>query len=640
MQTTIQIMSPTLANQIAAGEVIERPASVVKELVENAIDANSGRIEIFVEEAGLKSIHVIDDGDGIPKEEVPKAFERHATSKLLSNEDLFRIRTLGFRGEALPSIASVSEVTVETAQKNLPGRRLVLKGGELIEDRAASSRKGTRIAVEALFYNTPARLKYVKTLKTELSHITDGINRFALAHPDISFKLVSDGSTLIKTVGNRDQIQAIAGVYGVGTAKKMKAIRGESFDFELSGFVSLPEVTRASNTYITLILNGRVIKNYALTKAIVEGYGSTLMVGRYPVAVISIQVDPLLLDVNVHPTKQQVRISSEKELGQLLKDTIRKRLHEETRIPSAYENVIEKPKKRQKADEKPQQTTIFSQQPSSSDSPFLKNQGSSDSVEAKHSKDFASHSAEEGEKDQFQHNTQPNQYESNFSKLLEDRKDVSFETVNPASEQKVNEGDFESGFPDLDYIGQMHGTYLFAQNEKGLYIIDQHAAQERIKYEYFKEAITRQGTDLQELLVPVVLDYPLDEAVTIRDNQSKLEEASVFLEEFGQNSFLVRQHPNWIKAEEVEETIREMIAFFLRETSLSVGKFREETAIMMSCKGSIKANHYLSRQESEQLLHDLKQADNPYNCPHGRPVLVSFSTKDMEKMFKRIQDPH
>lgn len=640
MQTTIQIMSPTLANQIAAGEVIERPASVVKELVENAIDAGSGRIEIFVEEAGLKSIQVIDDGEGIPREEVPKAFERHATSKLLSNEDLFRIRTLGFRGEALPSIASVSQVTVETAQENLPGRRLVLKGGELVEDRAASSRQGTNILVKELFYNTPARLKYVKTLKTELAHITDCINRFALAHPDIAFRLVSDGSTLIKTVGNRDQIQAIAGVYGVSVAKKMRTINGQSFDFELSGFVSLPEVTRASNNYITLILNGRVIKNFALNKAIVEGYGSTLMVGRYPVAVVSIQVDPLLLDVNVHPTKQQVRISSEKELGQLLKEAIRKRLHEETRIPSAYENVREKPKRRQRTDEKPQQTNIFSQDSAGSE----KRQGKSQwpTVPATNNENQlpTSWNKDETLDSDSGDKWQQRQNHSDLSPLTNAFEDMLFEQTSKLDERKPVEEQNLAGFPDLEYIGQMHGTYLFAQNEKGLYIIDQHAAQERIKYEYFKEAITRQGTDLQELLVPVVLDYPMDEAVTIRASRSKLEEASVFLEEFGQNSFLVRQHPNWMKAEEVEETIRDMIAFFLRESSLSIGKFREEAAIMMSCKGSIKANHYLSRQESEQLLHDLKQADNPYNCPHGRPVLVSFSTKDMEKMFKRIQDPH
>lgn len=315
----IQIMSSVLANQIAAGEVIERPASVVKELVENSIDANSTQIDIHVEEAGLKLIQVTDNGEGIHSNEVEQAFERHATSKLISNEDLFRIRTLGFRGEALPSIASVSMVTIESAQEGQAGRHIKLEGGKLIEDKPASSRRGTSIKVEQLFFNTPARLKYVKTIKTELAHISDTINRLALAHPEISFRLFSDETTLLKTVGNGDIRQAIAGVYGVQTAKTMKKIEATSFDFKVYGYVSLPESTRASKSYMTIIVNGRHIKNYALAQAIVDGYSSKLMVGRYPLAVVNIEMDPLLLDVNVHPTKQQVRISNEKELGELVK---------------------------------------------------------------------------------------------------------------------------------------------------------------------------------------------------------------------------------------------------------------------------------------------------------------------------------
>ncbi|MCC5895180.1 MAG: DNA mismatch repair endonuclease MutL [Alkalibacterium sp.] len=631
MSQHIQIMSPNMANQIAAGEVIERPASVVKELVENAIDAGSTRIEVFVEEAGLKSIQVIDDGEGISGDEVLSAFERHATSKIISNEDLFRIRTLGFRGEALPSIASVSKVTLETAEDAKPGRRVVLKGGDLIENQSAKSRKGLKIAVEELFYNTPARLKYVKTLKTELAHITDTVNRFALAHSEIAFKLVSDGTPMIKTVGNKDQIQAIAGIYGVATAKKMKPIIKESFDFTLSGFVSLPEVTRASNNYITLIVNGRVIKNYVLTRSIVEGYGSKLMVGRYPIAVINIEMDPLLLDVNVHPTKQQVRISNEKELGQLVTEAIRDRLNQETRIPNALENVYGSEKKLTAPRIPKGEQTRFQ---------FNQDRPSKPVEDFRDTED--AHPRKDKDSPQFyQHDPEAGDPSGNQNVLKE-------ESVNPIhtapvlkTAMKVDSiSRSQSPFPELEYIGQMHGTYIFAQNEKGLYIIDQHAAQERIKYEYYREVISEQGIDLQELLVPIVLDYPTDEAIIIKENKEKLEEAAVFLEEFGQNSFIVRNHPSWIIAGQVEDTIKEMIDFFLSSSSLSVSKFREAAAIMMSCKRSIKANHYLSPQESIQLLEDLRQTDNPYNCPHGRPVLVSFTTNDMEKMFKRIQDPH
>ncbi|MCC5889362.1 MAG: DNA mismatch repair endonuclease MutL [Alkalibacterium sp.] len=630
MTQTIQVMSSNLANQIAAGEVIERPASVVKELVENAIDAGSTRIEVTVEEAGLEKIRVVDDGEGIPFDEVLFAFERHATSKLLSDEDLFRIRTLGFRGEALPSIASVSKVVLESAQANQSGKRVELEGGTVTVNQSAKARKGTDIIVSELFFNTPARLKYIKTLKTELSHISDTINRFALAHPEISFKLVSDDSTVIKTVGNDKQIQAIAGVYGVETARKMRAISGQSFDYEVRGFISLPELTRASNSYITLIINGRVIKNFALNRSIVDGYGSTLMVGRYPVAVISITVDPKLLDVNVHPTKQQVRISNERDLGQLISDTIKEVLSKERRIPNAVENIYDSASKKLHSERNTSQQTQFKLEQSSAS----KTNGTKWNNEQMETTDVI----KEREKPTYSgwKSESPQQND-----IIEEQTPLSHqEPILKTALRNSREETVISGFPDLDYIGQMHGTYLFAQNDEGLFIIDQHAAQERIKYEYFKERIGEEGTDLQELLVPIVLDYPSDEAMIIKENKEILKTAGLNLEEFGQNSFLVRNHPSWMETGQIEDTVKEMIAFFIEKSSLSVAKFREAAAIMMSCKRSIKANHYLSRQEAVQLLTDLKECHNPYNCPHGRPVLVNFSTKDMEKMFKRIQDPH
>lgn len=637
MNQKIQIMSPTLANQIAAGEVIERPASVVKELMENAIDARSTRIEVFVEEAGLKSIQVIDNGDGIASNEVLSAFERHATSKLLNDEELFRIRTLGFRGEALPSIASVSKLTIETAEDGQAGKRLVLNGGKVIENQTASSRKGTLIKVEELFFNTPARLKYVKTLKTELSHISDTVSRLALAHPEISFKLVSDGTPVIKTVGNKDQIQAIAGIYGVEAAKKMKDIHHSSFDFEVSGFVSLPELTRASNNYITLIVNGRYIKNYALNRAIVDGYGSSLMVGRYPLAVVNVKMDPLLLDVNVHPTKQQIRISNEKELGELIKEAIAKRLSKETRIPNALENIHGKSAKRDRVITDEQTHLSFTDYtPRSNETRESKTKENLSSLYHTLKEDRSPLPADELNQSSNQdsqrvesvegkHHLEDNRHEASILKTALTIKETEKKTLT---------------FPELHYIGQMHGTYLFAQNENGLYIIDQHAAQERVKYEYYKDTIADEGTDLQDLLVPIVLDYPSTDALIIKENKGKLEEASLFIEDFGQNSFIIRSHPSWMIAGQVESTIKEMIDFFLEKESLSISEFREATAIMMSCKRSIKANHYLSNQEARALLEQLKETRNPYNCPHGRPVMVSFTTKDMEKMFKRIQDPH
>lgn len=644
MTAKIQIMSSTLANQIAAGEVIERPASVVKELLENAIDAGSSRIEVFVEEAGLRSIQVIDDGEGIPSEEVVSAFERHATSKLISDEDLFRIRTLGFRGEALPSIASVSKITLESAEEGKPGAQLVIHGGEIVDQGTSSSRQGVNIKVEELFYNTPARLKYVKTLQTELAHINDTVNRLALSHPEIAFRLVSDGNTMIKTVGNGDLKQAVAGVYGVSIAKKMREIKETSFDFDVTGYVSLPEITRSNNKYITVIINGRYIKNFILNKAIVEGFGSKLMIGRYPIAVINVTLDPQLLDVNVHPTKQQIRISNEKELGQLISSAIEKRMDQEVRIPNALDNLTQRTNRSVQYPKDEQTRLTFDREDTSAVSQTsagesdIPQQDDPDKEESDSTpqafKHFVDESASRSYEDTGQESSQTYRFPS------ENKADTHEEPVLKTVE-KVNSfnGQIEQ-FPDLEYIGQMHGTYLFAQNEEGLYIIDQHAAQERIKYEYYRDTIDQSGTELQELLIPIVVEYPSNEAITIRENKDKLAEASVFLEDFGQNSFIIRHHPTWMPAGQVEETIKEMIDFFLEKSTLTVNKFREATAIMMSCKRSIKANHHLSDEEARELLRQLRHTKNPYNCPHGRPVTVNFTTNDMEKMFKRIQDPH
>ncbi|MFR2079397.1 MAG: DNA mismatch repair endonuclease MutL, partial [Streptococcus sp.] len=330
-----------LANQIAAGEVVERPASVVKELVENAIDAGSTQITIEVEESGLSKIQITDNGEGMAQADVAMSLRRHATSKIKNQGDLFRIRTLGFRGEALPSIASISHLTIVTAADGeVYGTKLVAKGGEIESQDPISTPVGTKITVENLFYNTPARLKYMKSLQAELAHIVDVVNRLSLAHPEVAFTLLNDGRQLTQTSGTGDLRQAIAGIYGLTTAKKMVEISNSDLDFEVSGYVSLPELTRANRNYITILINGRYIKNFLLNRAIFDGYGSKLMVGRFPIAVIDIQIDPYLaIDVNVHPTKQEVRISKEKELMALISSAIAQSLREQDLIPDALENL-------------------------------------------------------------------------------------------------------------------------------------------------------------------------------------------------------------------------------------------------------------------------------------------------------------
>lgn len=628
-----------LANQIAAGEVIERPASVVKELVENSIDAGASQIVVEIEEAGLKSIRITDNGEGIAHDEVALALRRHATSKIKNQADLFRIRTLGFRGEAMPSIASVSILTLLTAQEGAAhGTKLVAKGGEIEELEPATSPVGTKITVEDLFFNTPARLKYLKSQQAELSHIVDILNRLSLAHPEIAFTLINDGKEMTKTAGTGNLRQAIAGVYGLASAKKMVAIENRDLDFEVTGFVSLPELTRANRNYISLFINGRYIKNFLLNRAILDGYGSKLMVGRFPLAIIHIQIDPYLADVNVHPTKQEVRISKERELMALISQAIANALKEQDLIPDALENLAKSTIRRV---EKPVQTTL----------PLKENRLYYDreSQDFKLRPEVSDPQLPLTDEDTTDSISQENLVEKPTSaiKFAERKVAVYGELDHPeldlASLAKAYdklEGEEASTFPELEYFGQMHGTYLFAQGNGGLYIIDQHAAQERVKYEEYRESIGDVDGSQQQLLVPYIFEFPADDLIRLQQRKHLLEEVGVYLEEYGANQLILREHPIWMKEEEIEAGIYEMCDMLLLTKEVSIKKYRAELAIMMSCKRSIKANHTLDDYSARDLIYQLSQCDNPYNCPHGRPVLVNFTKSDMEKMFRRIQENH
>lgn len=612
----IQELSALLADQIAAGEVVERPSSVVKELVENAIDANSTQIDIVIEEAGLKKIQVTDNGDGMDQTDALMAFKRHATSKLHAREDLFRIKTLGFRGEALPSIASVSLIVMQTATGEGEGTLVELKAGEIIDYKPTVARKGTSISVEQLFFNTPARLKFVSSLQRETANIADLINRLALSHPHITFTLVSEGNQLVKTAGNGQLQQTIAGIYSPNIARQMKWFQNENLDFRVNGFVSLPELTRSNRNYMSLFVNGRYIKNYAINQAIIDGYESKLMVGRFPIAVVNIEMDYALVDVNVHPTKQQVRISQEKELGSLIKEAISQVMNETVRIPSSL------PKR---FDDKGEQTHLTFETVIPPTEIVVPADHLVDTnrefVKPVHSQIWST----------------ANESTVSYVDTASSIRDAIQKSPEKQMVKETNTAYEQESFPELHYFGQMHGTYLFAENEHGLYIVDQHAAQERIKYEYYRVAIGEMNTEQQGLLVPVVLDYPLNDYLRIKEHLPQLHELTIYLQDFGQNSFMLTEHPSWIN-DNVEQTVRDIVDYCLTEQNVTLAKFREDTAIMMSCKKSIKANHYLDEAQARALLVDLSTCQNPYNCPHGRPVLIHLTNTDLEKMFKRIQD--
>lgn len=639
----IHELSAVLADQIAAGEVIERPASVVKELVENAIDAGSHEIDILVADAGLKSIQIIDDGNGIAAEDLQLAFRRHATSKISDRKDLFRVHSLGFRGEALPSIASIANVTMVTSTGEI-GQELQINGGKVIDQKPAEARRGTDITVNDLFYNVPARLKYMKSLNTELSKIVDIVNRLAFGHPDIQISLTSDGRELLRTAGRGDLRQVIGSIYGMNKVGKMIAIESHDADFKVSGYVSLPELTRASRNYVSLMINGRYIKNYELSKAIIAGYGSKLMVGRYPLAVVNIEMDPLLVDVNVHPTKQEVRISKEDQLSGLISQAISEKLRQQNLIPDGLTNL-----KRGGVDtnQLSEQLTAVSQPNSMLSSSYAATQD-----ETPVPKEMASskeeYDAPEAEQPVIIHDADDLKTAKvvEFDQRYQDEQPMPFDQPVPVATPKPIEKSLfeaqtkERRFPNLIYIGQFNGTYLLAQADEGLYILDQHAAQERVNYEYYRQAIGEVSDDQQRLLVPIVLDYSTSDMLKISDHLDLLAQVGLHLEQFGPNSYVVRQHPTWFKAGQEEDTIKEMIDWLLRDGKISVAAFREKTAIMMSCKRAIKANHHLDDKQAKALLYHLKDAENPFNCPHGRPVLIHFTETDMEKMFKRIQESH
>jgi DNA mismatch repair protein MutL len=610
-------MPEHLANKIAAGEVVERPASVVKELVENSIDANSTSIKIELEEAGLQSIKVTDNGKGMPAEDAEKAFLRHATSKIIDENDLFHVKTLGFRGEALASIASVSRMSIKTSEGSEAGTFIRLEGGKVAEKKKTDARKGTEIVIQDLFFNTPARLKYMKSLHTELGHVTDVLNRLSLSHPSIRFEVIHNGKVLFQTSGTRDLLQVIAKVYGMNVARKMLYVEKESLDFKVSGYIGKPEVTRASRSYISTIVNGRYIKNIPLQKAVIQGYDALLMIGRFPIVVLQIEMDPILVDVNVHPTKLEVRFSKDKELYRLIEEMIREKFQKSTLIPE----VVQQPKSKLSAQS---EMNLEPAEESEKPEPVISEMNWE-------TRPFVHESFPE-------HKTELRQETQTFQSF-EDADEGLKETVLEEKIPQTTDRQIQTKsarVPVMYPVGQLHGTYIIAQNENGMYMIDQHAAQERIKYEQFKENLGDPNQELQELLIPLTFEFSKQEALFIEQYEEELKKAGLLFEPFGQQTYIIRSHPNWFPSGYEEEIIREMVEQIIDNEKIDIELLRNDAAALMSCKRSIKANHYLNQEEMFQLLEELRGTNDPFTCPHGRPVIIHFSSYEIEKMFKRV----
>lgn len=593
----IKVMSELLANKIAAGEVVEKCVSIVKELVENSIDAKSSEIKIELKEAGLREIKVVDNGVGMDEDDALLAFQRHATSKLYDADDLFHISSLGFRGEALPSIASVSEVILKTCQKE-KGTLIHMKGGHLVENTSAEARVGTSITVSNLFYNTPARLKHLSSIYSELASITDYVNKMALSYPKVKFRLINDEKELLTTDGSGKLLKVIHAIYGINITKKMIPVSASNDDYKITGYISMPEVNRSSRNYMTTIVNGRVIKNAALNKTINDSYSSFKEDTRYPIVVLIINTDPALIDVNVHPSKLDIKFSNFDDLKLLINEMITSNIRNKLLIPKI---------------EVKKELPSFTYQNLS-----LELERNIVKEDTKIEDDYQTKLS-----NLINFREIPNQ---ELQELEEEKNNTYIEEVTSNKEK----------LPELYPIGLALGTYIICENEKGIYLIDQHAAQERINYEKYSYLLSHPSKNTTSTLIPIVLEFPMNEFLIIKKNMDILKELNIEIEEFGTTSFRVTSHPTWFPKNNAEGILKRIMEQIIKEESnFNLAKFRDHLAATIACKASVKANTRITHEDMESIISQLKQCTNPFNCPHGRPTIIEFTIYELEKMFKR-----
>ena len=577
----IHVMNQTLANKIAAGEVVERCASVIKELIENSIDAGSTDIKVELISSGIKSMKVTDNGSGMDKEDALNCFLPHATSKIRDEEDLFNINTLGFRGEALASIASVSYIILKTCDGN-EGIIYELDGGNVVKKYSGDLRKGTSIEVKDLFYNTPARLKYLSSLNSELANITSVIHRAALSHTNIRFTLLNDGKEVLKTTGSGNLLKTINDIYGVKISKKMLNIKNQNEDYEIYGYISLPEITKSNRNHIITIVNGRVVRNSELNKVINDSYFKYKFENRYPIVILQINVDPTLTDVNIHPSKMDIKFSNFEDLKELVKNSITNALDNHFLAPIV-------------------------------DNTSIKVDNIINKVETKEEINVKEYVLDFDETENI---------------IKEDENTYNYQVTDIAEEKRE--------FPLLEPVGQVCGTYIVCTSEKGMYLIDQHAAAERVNYEKYKKMMSNPNNDTIDMLFPINIEYPKEEFLMIKEHIDFIKELGIQIEEFGESSFIIRSHPTWFKEGLEEEFIRNILEKIITMgNNFDLERFNDSISAMMACKASIKANEPISIEESKSLIEQLKKCDNPFNCAHGRPSIIHYPKYELDKLFKR-----
>jgi DNA mismatch repair protein MutL len=568
----IRILSPDVAAKIAAGEVVERPASVVKELVENSLDAGASQIAIEVQGGGVRLIRVVDNGSGIPPEEVDLAFERFATSKVATADDLEGISSLGFRGEALPSIAAVSEVTlVSRSRDELSGIFVNIKDGAILEKAKRGCPVGTTVTVRNLFRNVPARLKFLKSTATENGHISNLVTQYSLAFPEVRFTLIVEGKTAFRSTGSGSLREVLGAVYGLDTARAMLQIESKQDDPLLpnvSGFVSPLSLTRASRSYMSFFVNRRWVQSRMLTYALEEAYKGLLVTGRHPIAVINISLPPQDIDVNVHPAKSEVRFRNERDIFYAIQKAVRETLTAQSPMPTL--DTLQ---------------TAPRTQPAPAPLPAFDARVDAAAIR------------------------------------------TPLATPSPAEPPPVR-----GALPILRVVGQMANTYIIAEGPDGMYLIDQHAAHERVLFEKIRDQRVKQAVEVQGLLQPLPVELTVRQQELLELQSEALSEYGFGIEHFGERTYLVRSVPALLKGQNVAQSLVEMLDFLGEGEK---GDLREEIAVSLACHGAVRAGQALSHDEMRDLIRQLEQASQPRTCPHGRPTMVHLSSSQLEKGFGR-----
>ncbi|HFE9701559.1 TPA: DNA mismatch repair endonuclease MutL [Clostridium perfringens] len=670
----INILNADTANKIAAGEVVERPSSVVKELVENSLDAGAKNITIEIQNGGESLIKIIDDGSGVHPEDVEKAFNPHATSKIKDTYDIFSINTLGFRGEALPSIASIARVDFKSKTEDFDmGKELIISGGEKESLTDCSMNRGTQIEVRDLFFNVPARKKFLKTTARESALINDLVNRISLANPDVSFKLFNNNKKILNTYGNGKLIDVIRTIYGKSTAENLIYFEEHKDTASVYGFIGNDTLARASRNNQSLFVNKRYVKNRSLTVAVENAFRSFNVTGKFPFFVLFIDTYPELIDVNIHPTKSEIKFKDERfifkvvfdavhsAMREYVKDTFTLPEEEEKKFEALKEEVIQESLDKEistleklkeninyKVSEDKRKEEIYSYNPS---------KDYEAKTEVNIPVDFLS---KENQEESFSIN---NSLENNEFKEVSHKREISYDPILiknelkdkvsestseslESSDYKCNKNEYgnsleetiyrEAKFPKLRVIGQFNKTYILAEYDSTLYLIDQHAAHEKILFEKYSSDIAKKKVEIQPLMIPLVVTLPTEDYLYYDENKEIFEKAGFKISDFGDNSIRIEEVPYFLDKLNPTELITSMINNLKKMGTGETVEVKYNKIASMSCRAAVKANDVLSILEMENLIEDLRYINDPFHCPHGRPTIIKFTSYELDKKFKRI----